>query len=107
MEHQETTLYQRGAQIGAAVYFIFFVYCASAHFGFSILGVSAPELTELAKNYLLGPIALSQLRVLAFYLAIGALVGAGAGACVEAFYDLGQRKPGDEITVYTDRGEYT
>jgi len=67
--------YKRAAAAGAAVYLLFFIYCLAAHFDFSVMGVSDPRLTRLAKEHLALPALLFEARVLAAYL----LIGAGAG----------------------------
>lgn len=83
---------RRGALLGAAVYFGLFGYCLAAHFQFSVMGVVDPELTRVARAYLMGPIVWFELRVLAAYLAIGLIMGAFAAGAVGGLAALAKRQ---------------
>jgi arylsulfatase A-like enzyme len=83
---------RRGALLGAAVYFGLFVYCLAAHFQFSVMGVVDPELTRVARAYLMGPILWFELKVLLAYLAVGLIMGAFAAGAVGGLAALAKRR---------------
>ena len=83
-----------GAALGAVIFLLLFVYCAVAHFGFSVMGVQDEELNQVAKAYLIWPIITFELRVLVFYLAIGGLLGLFAAGSVRSALNLIGRRPG-------------
>jgi arylsulfatase A-like enzyme len=80
MKNDRPIKYLHGALVGALIYFLFFAYCLAAHFGFSVMGVTDPELSRLAQVYLLKPVIFFEIKVLTAYLAIGAVVGVIAAA---------------------------
>lgn len=86
--------YLRGAVLGALLYFGFFLYCLVAHYGFSLMGVSDPELTRLAKVYLMRPLIWFELKVLLAYLLIGAGLGLFFGAILQGLQNLTGHKFG-------------
>ncbi|HUT55050.1 MAG TPA: sulfatase [bacterium] len=88
MKNDRPIKYSLGALIGALIYIILFAYCLAAHFGFSVMGVTDPELSRLAQVYLLKPVILFELRVLAAYLAIGAGAGLIAAAMTRGIAHL-------------------
>lgn len=83
-----------GAAWGAGIFFLLFLYCAVAHFGFSVMGVEDPELNQVAKAYLIWPIIAFELRVLVFYLVIGGLLGLFVAGALRSALDLIGRRPG-------------
>lgn len=87
MSGNKTRGYKGGAVVGVLLYFIFFLYSVIAHFEFTVMGVSAPEVTQIATNLLLGPIILFEVKVLAAYLALGAVVGIVSAAMLVGIKD--------------------
>lgn len=75
-------LYLVPAGVGVFLYVVFFLYCLAAHSGFSLMGVSDPELSRLARTYLVSPFVLFELKVLAAYVAIGGGLGVFAGSAL-------------------------
>lgn len=65
-----------GAITGAVLYAGFFIFSLATHLEFSVMGVSAPELREVAEKYLMWPFISYQLKILLVYLVLGAVVGA-------------------------------